>query len=268
MKLTVIGAGNMASALVNGILKSGMLEPENINITDTDAGKLTVMKDKGVNTYSDNKEAVKNSDIILLAVKPNIYPAVLKEISGEEAVKNAVTVTIAPGISIATVKETLGFDAKVVRTMPNTPAMAGAGMTALCYESPVTEDDFENVRKLFATVGECELMSEKLVSASVSVSGSSPAYVYMLIEAMADAAVYDGMPRATAYKMAAQSVLGSAKMVLETGKHPGELKDMVCSPGGTTIGAVRVLEEEGFRSAVINAMIECNRIALSMGKNK
>lgn len=266
MKLTIIGAGNMASALANGILKSGMLRPADINITDKDDKKLAVMKEKGLNTFNDNKSAVKNADVILLAVKPNIYPVVIKEISQIDDVKNAVIVTIAPGISIASVKEQFGFDAKVIRTMPNTPAMVGEGMTAMCYENPVTCEDFENVKKLFDTAGECILMSEKLVGASVSVSGSSPAYVYMMIEAMADAAVCDGIPRTDAYKMAAQSVLGAAKMVLETGKHPGELKDMVCSPGGTTIGAVRVLEEEGFRNSIIKAMLECNKIASSMRK--
>lgn len=266
MKLTIIGAGNMASALAGGILKSGMLRPSDINITDTDNKKLDIMKEKGVNTFNDNKLAVKDAQIILLAVKPNIYPLVIKEIAQTEEVKNAVIVTIAPGITIASIKEQLGFDAKVIRTMPNTPAMVGEGMTAMCYEEPVTAEDFADVKKLFDTVGKSVLMSEKLVGASVSVSGSSPAYVYMMIEAMADAAVCDGIPRAAAYEMAAQSVLGAAKMVLETGKHPGELKDMVCSPGGTTIGAVRVLEEEGFRNSIIKAMLECNKIASSMGK--
>lgn len=265
MKLTVIGAGNMASALVGGILKSGMLKPSDISITDTDDTKLEIMKEKGINVFDCNKSAVKGADVILLAVKPNIYPNVIKEISQED-IKKAVIVTIAPGITIASVKEQLGFDAKVIRTMPNTPAMVGEGMTAMCYEEPVSAEDFAEVKKLFDTVGRNVLMSEKLVGASVSVSGSSPAYVYMMIEAMADAAVCDGIPRASAYEMAAQSVLGAAKMVLETGKHPGELKDMVCSPGGTTIGAVRVLEEEGFRNSIIKAMLECNKIASSMGK--
>jgi len=266
MQLTVIGAGNMASALVNGILKSKILLPSDINITDLDNDKLNIMKEKGVNTFNDNVKAIDGADIILLAVKPNIYPIVAKQIANTDAVKNAIIVTIAPGIAISSIKEWLGFDAKVIRTMPNTPAMVGAGMTALCYDAPVTEEDYKKVEKLFGTVGETALMSEKLVNATVSVSGSSPAYVYMMIEAMADAAVYDGIPRATAYKMAAQSVLGSAKMILETGRHPGELKDMVCSPAGTTIGAVQVLEEEGFRSSIIKAMLECNKIASNMNK--
>ncbi len=266
MRLAIIGAGNMATALAEGILKKRVLNPADINISDPDKAKSERMKEKGVNVFSDNIQAVKNADVILLAVKPNIYPVVIKEIAETEDVKNAVIVTIAPGISISSVKQQLGFDAKVIRTMPNTPAMAGEGMTAMCFEEPVTDEDLRKVKSLFDTVGKCEIMSEKLVDISVSVSGSSPAYVYMLIEAMADAAVHDGMPRGMAYTMAAQSVLGAAKMVLETGKHPGELKDMVCSPGGTTIGAVRVLEEQGFRSSVIDAMIECNRIAAEMGK--
>lgn len=141
--------------------------------------------------------------------------------------------------------------------MPNTPAMVGAGMTAACANALVTKEELEKVLTILRSFGEVEVVSEHLIDAVVSASGSSPAYVFMMIEAMADAAVADGMPRPQAYKFAAQAVMGSAKMVLETGKHPGELKDMVCSPAGTTIEAVQVLEERGFRSAIIEAMRVC-----------
>ncbi len=144
-----------------------------------------------------------------------------------------------------------------MRTMPNTPALVGEGITALCRNENVTEEELDRVVTIMKGFGKCEVISEGLMDVVVSVSSSSPAYVFMFIEAMADAAVADGMPRAQAYEFAAQAVLGSAKMVLETGKHPGELKDMVCSPGGTTIEAVRVLEEKGMRSAVIEAMKAC-----------
>ncbi|MCX7715351.1 MAG: pyrroline-5-carboxylate reductase [Clostridia bacterium] len=264
MKLAVIGAGNMSSALVSGIIKNEVLSSSDISVSDLDKEKLSLMAEKGVNTYSSNIEAAEGADIVIIAVKPNIYPIVAKEMSKLKTGQEKIFVTIAPGISIADIKEWLGFDAKIIRTMPNTPAMVGEGMTALCYESPVTEEDYGKVRLLFEAVGQTELMSEKMVNSVVSVSGSSPAYVYMLIEAMADAAVYDGIPRNTAYKLAAQSVLGSAKMVLETGEHPGKLKDMVCSPGGTTISAVQVLEEEGFRSSIIKAMLACNKKAREM----
>ena len=141
--------------------------------------------------------------------------------------------------------------------MPNTPAMVGAGMTAACANALVTKEELEKVLTILRSFGEVEVVSEHLIDAVVSASGSSPAYVFMMIEAMADVAVADGMPRPQAYKFAAQAVMGSAKMVLETGKHPGELKDMVCSPAGTTIEAVQVLEERGFRSAIIEAMRVC-----------
>lgn len=264
MKLTVIGAGNMGGAIANGIVDSNTLAASDVTVANPFEQQLTAFAEKGMNTTLSNTEAVAAADVVILAVKPNVYPCVLKEISQMSQLENKVFVTIAPGISIESVKEQLGFDAKVIRVMPNTPAMVGEGMTVMCYTSPVSDEDFSAVRKLFDAIGETEVLDEKLLNAVVSVSGSSPAYVYMMIEAMADAAVYDGIPRNIAYKLAAQSVLGSAKMVLETGNHPGALKDAVCSPGGTTIRAVQVLEEEGFRSSIIKAMLECNKKAMNM----
>ena len=163
-------------------------------------------------------------------------------------------------------QELFGKPVKIVRTMPNTPALVGEGITGVCKNELVTEEELSYICKIFSGFGKAEVLSEKLMDVVVSVSGSSPAYVFLFIEAMADAAVADGMPRAQAYKFAAQAVYGSAKMVLETGKHPGELKDMVCSPGGTTIEAVRVLEEKGFRSSVIEAMKACVKVAKELGK--
>lgn len=150
-----------------------------------------------------------------------------------------------------------GQEMKIVRTMPNTPAMVCEGMTAACYNEAVSEEEIQEVCKILDGFGKTELIPEHLMDAVVAVSGSSPAYIYMLIEAMADAAVAQGMQRAQAYRFASQAVLGSAKMVLETGKHPGELKDMVCSPGGTTIAAVMELEKTGFRSSIMEAMRVC-----------
>ena len=146
---------------------------------------------------------------------------------------------------------------KLVRTMPNTPALVGEGITGVCHNNLVTKEELDYICNILSGFGMAQVLSENLMDVVVSVSGSSPAYVFMLIEAMADGAVADGMPRQQAYQFAAQAVLGSAKMVLETGKHPGELKDMVCSPAGTTIEAVRVLEAKGFRSSVIEAMKAC-----------
>lgn len=264
MRLTVIGAGNMASAITTGIVKKGVMPAENITVTDLAEEKRRTIAQLGVRTMADNIMAAQDADMILLAVKPHIYPIVLEELSQLPDVDKKIFITIAPGFSIKCVKQSLGCDAKVVRTMPNTPAAIGEGMTALCYGYPVTEKEYQIVETLFQAVGKTERMSEKLVGEVTSCSGSGPAYVYMMIEAMADGAVYDGIPRDAAYKLAAQTVMGAAKMVLESGKHPARLKDEVCSPGGTTIRAVQVLEEEGFRSSIMKAMIACNEKARGM----
>ena len=175
-----------------------------------------------------------------------------------------IIVTIAPGQTIERLEHLFGKTLKLVRTMPNTPALVGEGITAVCKNKEVTEDELRYICKILEGFGKVEVVDEHLMDVVVSVSGSSPAYVFMFIEAMADAAVADGMPRKQAYEFAAQAVLGSAKMVLETGKHPGELKDMVCSPGGTTIEAVRVLEEKGLRSTIFEAMKACTKKAKGM----
>lgn len=175
-------------------------------------------------------------------------------------------VSIAAGKSIASIESLFGREIKLVRAMPNTPALVGEGMSALCANARVSEAELAEIRAVFNSFGVCEFVPESMMDTVVGVSGSSPAYVYLFIEAMADAAVADGMPRAQAYKFAAQSVLGSAKMVLETGSHPGALKDAVCSPGGTTIEAVAILEEEGMRHAVIRAQRACVQKSKDMGK--
>lgn len=194
--------------------------------------------------------------MLILAVKPQFYADVIKEIS-EYITEKQIIVTIAPGKTLEYLADTFGHPVKIVRTMPNTPALVGEGITGVCHNALVTKEELDYVCNILNGFGKAEVVPERLMDVVVSVSGSSPAYVFMFIEAMADAAVADGMPRPQAYKFAAQAVLGSAKMVLETGKHPGELKDMVCSPAGTTIEAVRVLEEKGFRSAVFEAMKAC-----------
>ena len=186
-----------------------------------------------------------------------MYDQVIKNIENV-ITKEHVVISLAPGITIEYLTDMLGFDSRVVRAMPNTPALLGEGMTGVSYDSSLFSlTEKEMIEKIFKSFGKYAVVDEKLMSAVVCASGSSPAYVYMFIEAMADAAVADGMPRAQAYKFAAQSVLGAAKMVLETGKHPGELKDAVCSPGGTTIAGVAALEEWGFRNSIIKATDAC-----------
>ena len=177
---------------------------------------------------------------------------------------DTIVISIAPGKSLEWFDQAFGKQLKVIRTMPNTPAMVKEGMMGMCPNELVTDEETALVKDICDGFSETEIITENLMDVVTAVSGSSPAYVFMFIEAMADAAVAGGMPRQQAYKFAAQAVLGSAKMVLETGKHPGELKDMVCSPAGTTIQAVRVLEEKGMRSAVIEAMMKCLDISRNM----
>ena len=217
----------------------------------------------GINVTDSNKEVVDNAEVIILSVKPQFYEDVINQIKGDIK-ENQIVITIAPGKTLAWLAEKFGKDVKIVRTMPNTPAMVGEGMTAMCPNEHLTEEEVAYVKSLLESFSRVEIVAERLMDVVVSVSGSSPAYVFMMIEAMADAAVSGGMPRPQAYQFAAQAVLGSAKMVLDTGKHPGELKDMVCSPAGTTIEAVRTLEELGFRSSIIEAMKVCEEISKSL----
>jgi pyrroline-5-carboxylate reductase len=180
-----------------------------------------------------------------------------------------IIISIAPGMTIEFVNAFINGSPKIVRAMPNTPALIGEGMSSVSFgDYDFSDDEKKIIMSLFSSFGKARELPEKLMDAVVPLSGSSPAYVYMFIEAMADAAVVQGMPRQTAYEMAAQSVLGAAKMVLETKEHPGVLKDQVCSPGGTTIAAVRSLEENGFRSAVIEAMMTCYDKTLSFKKKE
>lgn len=257
MKLGFIGLGNMASAILSGIIKEKIVPVKQIIGADiSEESRAKTKKQFKIQVVEDNKEVVEKAEVIILAVKPQFYKEVIREIRGLVR-EDQIVVTIAPGKTLAWLADKFEKDVKLVRTMPNTPAMVGAGMTAMCPNKLMTEEETSYIKTLLESFGRVEEVSERLMDVVVSTSGSSPAYVYMLIEAMADAAVSGGMPRQQAYQFAAQAVMGSAKMVLETGKHPGELKDMVCSPAGTTIEAVRTLEKRGFRSAVIEAMKVC-----------
>lgn len=256
MKLGFIGAGNMGSAIIGGAVASGIVKGADITVSDRDTDKLDSLKKKyGVNIADNNACAV--CDIVFFCVKPNVLADVISGIK-DKADKETVFVSIAAGQSIEKIENAFeSKSVKIVRVMPNTPALVGEGMSAVCTNKNVSEKDTENVLGILRSFGKAEVVSETLMDTVTAVSGSSPAYVFMFIEAMADAAVKGGMTRDMAYTFAAQSVLGSAKMVLETGIHPGALKDMVCSPGGTTIDAVAVLEKEGMRNAVIKAMDAC-----------
>lgn len=264
MKLGFIGLGNMASAMIGGILKKGLVKPEEIYGADALESAAQKAEEKfKITTVPDNVQAAGQADVLILSVKPQYYEDVIQQI--RDTVKpEQIIVTIAPGKTLDWLSACFAKDVKLVRCMPNTPALVGEGCTGVCRNEKVTDEEFKQVFALLNSFGKAIEVAEHLMDAVVGVSGSSPAYVFLFIEAMADAAVADGMPRAQAYEFAAQAVYGSAKMVLETGKHPAELKDMVCSPAGTTIEAVRVLEQKGFRSAVIEAQKACVEKSKSM----
>lgn len=264
MKIGFIGCGNMGSAMVGGMIKSKVVNKEDVTVSSKTEGTLNNLKNKfGVSATLDNKEVVLKSDIIILAVKPYMYEGVIKEIS-DVVTDEKIIVTIAAGVTIEKVTNWFNKKIKLIKTMPNTPALVGEAMTAMCANEKITDEELQQVISIFQSFGRVELLAEKDFHGFTALCGSSPAYVFMFIEAMADAAVKQGIQRKKAYNLAAQAVLGSAKMVLETGIHPGELKDMVCSPGGTTIEAVAELEKSGFRAAVINAIEKCEEKSKKM----
>lgn len=256
-KIGFIGCGNMGKAILGGIINSGKIALENIFVsTRSEESKLKIENEFKIKASLDNNEVTAFSDILFLAVKPNIFKDVLKEISNNIN-RDTLVVSIAAGVTVKDIEDILGQDKKIVRTMPNTPALVGEAMSAVCFNKNLNDEEIKDICNIFNMFGKYEILEEKYFHAFIALCGSSPAYVFMFIEAMADAAVKLGIPRSKAYKMAEQSILGSAKLALETGKHPGELKDMVCSPSGTTIEAVIELENSGFRSSVINALEKC-----------
>ena len=264
MKIGFIGLGNMASAMIGGILKKELYSAEDIIGSDKSEDSVQkVAKIFGIHTTTDNLEVAQAADVLILAVKPQFFPEVIAEIKGAVR-EETLIISIAPGKTMEWIMEHFGRELKLVRCMPNTPALVGEGMSCVCGNAKCSSEDVDTVCRIFAGFGKTEIVEEDMIDVVVGVSGSSPAYVFMFIEAMADEAVAEGMPRALAYEFAAQAVLGSAKMVLETGKHPGELKDMVCSPAGTTIQAVKVLEETGFRASVMDAVEACIEKSRSM----
>ncbi len=265
-KIGFIGGGNMGGAIIGGIIGASLVKSDMVMVADLNECLLENLSTRfSVLTTKDNKQVAKEADILFLSVKPNIYLIVIEQIK-DMITDHTLVVSIAAGQTIDSIEKMFGKEIKLVRTMPNTPALVGEGMAALCPNKLVKEEDLADVITIFESFGKCEVVPEYLMETVIGVSGSSPAYVYMFIEALADAAVVGGMPRAQAYQFAAQSVLGSAKMVLETKMHPGELKDMVCSPGGTTIAAVADLEKNGFRGVVMGGTLACIEKAKEMNK--
>lgn len=266
-RLGFIGAGNMANAIMRGVIARGIVQPNGVCAFDVDVDKLNRLSaELGICAAKDNRQVVLNSDIVILAVKPNTYERVLLEIK-DCLEERHILISIAAGITVDFIKQIIGDRCKVVRTMPNTPALVGEGMTALCTNHDLLPDELRAVKNILHSLGEVEEVPENLMDAVTAVSGSGPAYVAMFIEALADGGVLAGLPRDVAYRMAVQTVIGTARLLIESRKHPGEIKDMVSSPAGTTIEAVRYLEKLGFRSAVIEAVNACMLKAKAIGKN-
>lgn len=265
-KVGFIGAGNMGGAILGGIVKSGIIDNEHIIASAKSDQTLQKIKDNyNVKVTKDSKGIVKFSDLVVIGVKPEIYDEILEEIK-DEIDNEKIIITIAAGKTIDSIEQIIGRNKKIVRTMPNTPSLVGEAMTSLSPNKNINEEDLNLVKSLFDSIGKSEVVKEDLIHSVIGASGSSTAYAFMFIEAIADGAVLSGMPRSEAYKFAAQGLLGASKMVLETDKHPGELKDMVCSPGGTTIEAVKVLEQEGFRGSIIKAVEACVEKSREMSK--
>lgn len=266
--LGLIGAGNMGGAILRGVVADGYLQASSIVVFDTNLRSKADSLNRdlpGIRFAASAIECVSQSDVVILAVKPNVVRSVINDI--RPALKGKAVISIAAGWTVQMLADELEpAGAGYLRVMPNTPAMVGEGMTAICDDSNFTEDDFAFAKGLFESIGRTVVLPERLFDGVIAISGSSPAYVYMMIEAMADAGVKEGLPRAVAYEMSAQAVLGSALMVLTSGTHPAALKDAVCSPGGTTIEAVEELERKGFRAAVMDAMKVCAQKSRDMSK--
>ncbi|NLC68079.1 MAG: pyrroline-5-carboxylate reductase [Clostridiaceae bacterium] len=262
----VIGTGKMGSAIIKGMVKSGTIPPWKINVFDVDRDKtLELQKEAGITVLDSNEQVMEESNVIILAVVPSVIKPVLEQCG--HMLEEKILVSIAAGVPISTYKGILGNDARIVRAMPNRPAMVFEGITLISYQrDEINNEEIDIVKNLFRSVGRVEVLDESLMDEVVALTSSSPAYVFMMIESMADATVLSGIPRKIAYTMAAQAVLGSAKMVLETGKHPAELKDEICTPAGTTIEAVKSLEKSCFRYAIMEAMCKCTEKAKIIGE--
>ncbi len=265
-RLAFLGGGNMAEALLRGVLAAGRNRPEEILVTDVRDERLTYLKSTyRVDVLSDNAQAAQQSETILLAVKPQVMPRALDDLKGAIGDRQLL-ISIAAGVSTTAIAAHFPRPVRIVRVMPNTPALVLEGMSALSPGRHVASQDLETARHLFEAVGKVVVVDESLMDAVTGLSGSGPAYVFLIIEALADAGVKVGLSRDVALALAAQTVRGSARLVLETGKHPAELKDMVASPGGTTIAGLHALEQGGVRAALINAVEVAARRSQELGK--
>lgn len=264
-KIGFIGTGKMGEALIKGILCARLIPPENISASDADSEKLQLLeKEYKIKIHRDNCSAISGSDIIIIAVKPQVVPHVLAEI--KNSIKKQLIISIAAGVKIETYENAMPRGTKVVRVMPNIAATVQEAASAISPGSAVSKDDLAIASGIFNAIGKSVILPEHLMDAVTGLSGSGPAYIFTIIEALADGGVYEGLDRNTAKLLAAQTVLGAAKMVLDNGSHTAQLKDMVTSPGGTTIRGLRVMEDRGVRIAMMDAVIEACERSKELGK--
>lgn len=257
MKLGFIGLGNMAKAILAGLLRSGMFTAADIMGSDISESMRTEAKEKyGICIMESNGDVTVESDILVLAVKPQFLEGVLKEVS-PFIKEDTLVISIAAGKSLSWLGEKLGKEVRMLRFMPNTAAIVGEGSTAICRNERATDEDVALAVKMCESFGKAQVIDEKLMDVFSAIGGSSPAFAFLYMEALADGAVAAGMPRKMAYEIAAQTTLGAAKLMRESGEHPGVLKDMVCSPGGTTIQGMKALENGGVRGSVMAAIEAC-----------
>jgi pyrroline-5-carboxylate reductase len=261
-----IGAGNMAEALIRGLVRGGHVPPARVLASARRRERLDELaRAYGIGTTLDNREVARGAEIVVLSVKPQILHKVLREI-GDQVRPGALAISIAAGVDTEAIEDALGEGVRVVRAMPNVPATVGAGATAIAAGRRAGEDDLATARAIFDAVGITVTLDEGHLDAVTGLSGSGPAYIFLILEALADAGVKVGLSRRDAQRLAAQTVMGSAKLLLDTDEHPGRLKDMVTSPGGTAIAGLHTLEEGGLRTTLINAVETATKRARELGR--
>ncbi len=267
-KIGFLGGGNMGEALIRGLLKTGLIPPEAIFVSDVRLPRLEQLGALyGIHALSDNALLVKRADVVILAVKPQIMTEVLREIA-PALPQGRLVISIAAGVSTAVLRTHLPAGVRLIRVMPNTPALVLEGATAIARADGLEPGDLEVAQEIFSAVGKVVVLEEELMDAVTGLSGSGPAYVALVIEALADGGVKMGLDRATAMTLAAQTVLGAARLLIETGTHPGQLKDMVTSPGGTAIAGIHTLEMGGLRRTLMNAVERATLRSRELGQGR
>ena len=261
-----VGGGNMGEALIRGLLGAGLVPADHITATDVRADRAAQLaKQFGITAHADNTRLVREADVVILAVKPQIMAPVLAEIAPAVTARHLL-ISIAAGVATGTIRAALGKEARIIRVMPNTPALVLQGAAAIARGKGLGPDDLGTAQEIFGAVGRAVVLDEEAMDAVTGLSGSGPAYVAIVVEALADGGVRMGLDRATAMTLATQTVLGAAQLLSETGMHPGALKDMVSSPGGTTIAGITALEEGGIRTALIQAVERATQRSRELGR--